>query len=152
MWPYNEANTREKWTEVALDRFGVSGFVKFCLNTSAEDDDGEKTTKKTTKIYNKSYTEVAKSNSVFLSFTEPCIIMYFYSKSNKMHQCLNLFYFWKTLYMFRKVFPSIIRRSWLYIQQQAYVNQNCWLLANKQSAGLRTGKSDGFFPNTVMKP
>jgi len=53
----------------------------------------------------------------------------FSSKSNKMHQCLNLFYFWKTLYMFRTVFPSIIRRSRLYIQQQAHVKQNCWLLA-----------------------
>ena len=33
----------------------------------------------------------------------------------------NLFYFGMTLYMFRTVFPSIIRRSRLYIQQQAFV-------------------------------
>jgi hypothetical protein len=35
----------------------------------------------------------------------------------------NLFYFGLTLYMFRTVFPSIIRSSRLYIQQQAYVKQ-----------------------------
>ena len=47
----------------------------------------------------------------------------------------NLFYFGMTLYMFRTVFPSIIRNSRLYIQQQAYVKQtdtaDC-LLANRQ--------------------
>ena len=35
----------------------------------------------------------------------------------------NLFYFRMTLYMFRTVFPSIIRSSRLYLQQQAYVKQ-----------------------------
>ena len=35
----------------------------------------------------------------------------------------NLFYFGMILYMFRTVFPSIIRSSRLYIQQQAYVKQ-----------------------------
>jgi len=35
----------------------------------------------------------------------------------------NLFYFGMTLYMFRTVFPSIIRSSRLYIQQQAFVEQ-----------------------------
>jgi len=35
----------------------------------------------------------------------------------------NLFYFGMTLYMFRTVFPSIIRSSTLYIQQQVYVKQ-----------------------------
>jgi len=36
----------------------------------------------------------------------------------------NVFYFGMTLYMFRTVFPSIIRSSTLYIQQQVSV----WLL------------------------
>jgi len=36
-----------------------------------------------------------------------------------MHQRIKLFYFEMTLYMFRTVFPSIIRSSRLYIQQQA---------------------------------
>jgi len=35
----------------------------------------------------------------------------------------NLFYFGMTLYMFRTVFPSIIRSSRLYIQQQAFFKQ-----------------------------
>jgi len=33
----------------------------------------------------------------------------------------NIFYFGMTLYMFRTVFPSIIRGSRLYVQQQAFV-------------------------------
>jgi len=40
-----------------------------------------------------------------------------------MHQFLNFFYFRITIYMFRTVFPSIIRSSKLYIQQQVYVIQ-----------------------------
>jgi hypothetical protein len=67
MRPYIEANTREKWTEVIRDRFGVSSFVKFCFNISAEGDDDEKTKTKTMKIYNKSNTRVTKSNSVICS-------------------------------------------------------------------------------------
>jgi len=35
----------------------------------------------------------------------------------------NLFYFGVTLYMFRTVFPSIIRSLGLYTQQQAFVKQ-----------------------------
>jgi len=40
-----------------------------------------------------------------------------------MHQSSNLFYFGTTLCMFRTVFPSIIRSSRPYIQQQAFVKQ-----------------------------
>ena len=36
----------------------------------------------------------------------------------------NLFYFGITLYMFRTVFPSIIRSSRLYIQQQVYTHMS----------------------------
>ena len=46
-----------------------------------------------------------------------------YSKTNQMHQCIKLFYFGMTLYMFRTVFPSIIRSSRLCIQQRAFVKQ-----------------------------
>jgi len=35
----------------------------------------------------------------------------------------NVFYFGMTIYVFRTVFPSVIRRSRLYIQQQAFVKQ-----------------------------
>jgi len=44
-------------------------------------------------------------------------------KSTRCTNVTNLFYFRMTLYMFRTVFPSIIRSSRLYIQQQEYVKQ-----------------------------
>jgi len=43
---------------------------------------------------------------------------YFNSNTNQMHNVSNLFYFGTTLYMFRKVSPSIIRSLRLYIQHQ----------------------------------
>jgi hypothetical protein len=46
-----------------------------------------------------------------------------------MHQFLKIIYFERTLYVFRTVFPSIIRSSRLYIQQQVYVKQ---ILASRQ--------------------
>ena len=58
-----------------------------------------------------------------------CIIIYFYNKTNQMHNILNLFYFRTTLYMFRTVFPSIIRSLRLYVQHQVYVVPVLWLLA-----------------------
>jgi len=51
----------------------------------------------------------------------------FYSKTNQMHNISNLFYFGTTLYMFRTVFPSIIRRLRLYMQHHTI--QVLWLLA-----------------------
>ena len=44
-----------------------------------------------------------------------------------MHQFLQfiLFYFGIKLYMFRTVFPSIIRSSRLYIQQRLYIVPLC---------------------------
>ena len=29
-----------------------------------------------------------------LTFIEPCNVIYFYGKTNQMHQCIKLFYFW----------------------------------------------------------
>ena len=58
-----------------------------------------------------------------LTFMGPCIVIDHYSKTNQMHQCIKFILFGMTLYMFRTVFPSIIRSSRLYIQQQAYVKQ-----------------------------
>jgi len=60
-----------------------------------------------------------------LTFVGPCIVIYFYSKTNQMHNISNLFYFGTTLYlyMFRMVSPSIIRSLRLYIQHQVYVIQ-----------------------------
>jgi len=54
-----------------------------------------------------------------------CFI-YFYSKTNQMHNISNLFYFGTTLYVFRAVSPSIIRSLTLYIQHQVYVIQVLW--------------------------
>jgi len=60
----------------------------------------------------------------------------FYSKTNQMHNISNLFYFGKTIRMFRTVSPSIIRSLRLYIQLQVYVIQVLWLLASKQPQNL----------------
>ena len=46
-----------------------------------------------------------------------------------MHNISNIFYFGTKLYMFRTVFPSIIRSLRLYIQYQVYVIQVLWQLA-----------------------
>ena len=54
-----------------------------------------------------------------LMFVRPCILIYFYSKTNQMHNISNLFYFGTKLYMFRTVSPSIL-----------------WLLASKQPQNL----------------
>jgi len=49
-----------------------------------------------------------------------------------MHNITNLFYFGTTIYVFRTVFPPIIRNLKLYIQHQVYVIPVLWLLATKQ--------------------
>ena len=54
-------------------------------------------------------------------------VLYFYSKTNQMHNISNLFYFGTTLYRFLTVSPSIIRSIRLYIQHQVYVIQVLWL-------------------------
>jgi hypothetical protein len=48
-----------------------------------------------------------------------------------MHNIPHLFYFGTKLYMFRTVFPSVIRSPKLHIQHQVYVTQVLWLLASK---------------------
>ena len=62
------------------------------------------------------------------------LLEYLYNKTNQMHQCIKIFHFGMTLYMFGTVFPSIIRSSRLYILQQAYVKQILCLFASKQTA------------------
>jgi len=75
--------------------------------------------------------------STHFTFIGLYIVVYFYSKTNYMH---NFHVYWISLYMFRTVFPSIIRSSRLYIQSQVYVIQVSWLLASgpasKQSTNL----------------
>jgi len=69
-------------------------------------------------------------------FVRPCIVIYFYSKTNQIHNISNLFYFGTTIYMFRTVFPSLIRSVRLYIQHQVYVIQVLWLLASRNGMEL----------------
>jgi hypothetical protein len=72
---------------------------------------------------------------LFISLTSSLYskgMIYFYSKTNQMHNISNLFYFGTTLYMFRTLLPSIIRSLRLYTQHQVYVIQVLWLLASKQ--------------------
>jgi len=54
-----------------------------------------------------------------------------------MHNISNLFYFGTTLYMFRTVFPSIIRSLRLYIQHQVYVIEVLWPLASGNEMELQ---------------
>ena len=58
-----------------------------------------------------------------LTFIGPCIVIYFYSKTNQMLQFLKFVLFWNNTLHVSEVFPSIIRSSRLYIQQQVYVEQ-----------------------------
>jgi len=60
----------------------------------------------------------------------------FYSKTNEMHSISSLFYFETTLYVFRRVFPPIIRVLRQYIQHQVYVIQVLWRLVSKQSQNM----------------
>ena len=61
-------------------------------------------------------------------FIDPCIVIYSYSTTNKMRLLSQIIYSCKTLYMFRTVFPSIIRSSKLRIQQRYMSNSCCYLL------------------------
>ena len=60
--------------------------------------------------------------TMYLTFIGPCIVIYSYSTTNNA-PVSHIIYSCKTLYMFRTVFPSIIRSSKLRIQQQACVKQ-----------------------------
>jgi hypothetical protein len=75
-----------------------------------------------------------KSAFIHLTFVGPYIVIYCYSKTNQMHNISSLFYFGTALYMFRTVFPSIIRSLRLYIQHHTILV--LWLLASKQPQNL----------------
>jgi hypothetical protein len=65
---------------------------------------------------------------VDLIFIGPCIVIYSHSATRKMNLLFQIIYSCKTLYMFRTVFPSIIRSSKLRIQQRYMSNSCCYLL------------------------
>ena len=73
-----------------------------------------------------------------LTFVGPCILIYFYSKTNQMYNISNLFYFGTKLYMFRTVSQSIIRSLRLYIQHHVYIIQVLWLLGSHRTCMIYT--------------
>jgi hypothetical protein len=70
--------------------------------------------------------------SIYLIFIGPCIVIHSHSTTNKMHLLSQIIYSCKTLYMFRTVFPSIIRSSKLRIQQRYMSNSRWYLLLQQQ--------------------
>jgi len=82
------------------------------------------------KKYTMWYNRIKYDKNINLTFVSPCIVIYFHSKTNQMHNTSNLFYFGTTTYVFQKVSPSIIGSLRLYIQHQVYVVQVVRLLAS----------------------
>jgi len=70
-----------------------------------------------------SFVSMSESGWCMLASMKPAEIIISVVKPIRCTNVSNIFYFWMTLYMFRTVFPSIIRSSRLYIQQQAFVKQ-----------------------------
>jgi len=62
-------------------------------------------------------------NLVFIGL---CIVIYYYITTNKINLLSQIIYSCKTLYMFRTVFPSIIRSLKLRIQQRYMSNSCCY--------------------------
>jgi hypothetical protein len=62
-------------------------------------------------------------------------VIHSYRTTKKLHLLSRIIYSCKTLYMFRTVFPSIIRSSKLRIRQQVYVKQ-LLLVAGSSSSCL----------------
>jgi len=61
-------------------------------------------------------------------FIGQCIVIYSYITTYKMQFLSQIICSCKTLYMFRTVFPSIIRSSKLCVQQRYMSNNCCYLL------------------------
>jgi hypothetical protein len=74
----------------------------------------------------------------FLIFIGPCIVLYSSSATNKMHLLSQNIYSCKILYVFRTVFPSIIRSSKLRIQQRCMSKSCCYLLLAAGSSSSLT--------------
>jgi len=64
-----------------------------------------------------------------------------YCTTNKIPLLSQIIYSCKTLYMFRTVFPSIIRSSKLHIQQRYMSNSCCYLLLSGMSSPIAAGSS-----------
>jgi hypothetical protein len=64
--------------------------------------------------------DIEEMIKMILTFIGPCIVIYFYSKTNQIYQCFK-FIFRIKLYMFWTVPLSIIRSSSLYTQQTCMI-------------------------------
>jgi len=69
-----------------------------------------------------------RTGKVRSTFIGPCIVIYSYSTTNKMHLLSQIIYSCKTIYMSWTVFPSIIRSSKLRIQKRYMSNSRCYQL------------------------
>ena len=77
--------------------------------------------------------------------------MYSCSTTNKMHLLSQIIYSCKTLYMFRTVFPSIIRSSKLRIQQR-YMSNSCCYRGWDVTAGIkRLGREVNHSPPSIAE-
>jgi len=66
-------------------------------------------------------------------FVGTCIVIYFYSKTNQMHEISNLFHFGTTLSMFWTISASIIRRLRLLASKQLQDLYDIYLMLYVQS-------------------
>jgi len=74
------------------------------------------------------------NNKSGLTFTGPCIVIYFYSKTNQMHQCIKFILFWNNSTCFGRSFrPSPAVKDCTYSNRHMS-NKYCCLLASKQTA------------------
>jgi len=77
----------------------------------------------------------------YLTFICPCIVIYSHSTTNKTHLLSQIIYFCKKLYMFRMVFPSIIRSSKPCIQQWYMSNSCCYLLLTRMRCSMQVAET-----------
>jgi hypothetical protein len=80
-------------------------------------------------MFRTAFPSIIRSSRLYIkqqAFVKQILLSAWYISIVKPTRCTNvsnLFYFAMTLYMFRTVFPSIIRSSRLYIKQQAFVKE-----------------------------
>jgi len=78
---------------------------------------------------------ITKTGNETSTFIGACILIHSHSTTNKKHLLSQIIYTYKMLYMFRTVFPSIIRSSKLCIQQW-YMSKSCCYLLQQVAAAV----------------
>ena len=99
-------------------------FILFWNNTLHVSDD--------LSVHHKEFKTVHTATGICQTGTATCLLV----KPTRCTSFSILFYFGITIYMFWTIFPSIIRSSRLYIQQQVYVKQVLLLLQAGSSTCL----------------